>query len=411
MFGGVYFIIYIASRRKLSYIGLERTKANKKRYKLLKESFMGIKDITLLGRQEYFISKFSHALKRFSKLSKKAKLISQAPKFFVDSLAFGGLFSLALYVVWSNKGVEQFIPLATLYAIAGYRILPAFQNITRSLASLRFNWKSLEIIAEDLNAASAKNDNQINIVPIKAFNKLTLDDITYRYPGSSQVIFDHLSLTIHKHQSVGFVGHTGAGKSTLADIILGLLPVTGGQVLIDDTSLTHENTASWQEKTGYVPQQIFIADDTVLRNIAFGIDDDKIDLSRVVEAARAANIHDFIINELDDAFNTRLGERGIRLSGGQRQRIAIARALYRNPDILVFDEATSALDNETEKSINQSIRSLSGRKTLIIIAHRLNTVKDCDIIYVLEKGKIIATGGYDHLINKCEKFRQLACVS
>jgi len=411
MFGGVYFLIYIASRRKLSYIGLERTKTNKKRYKLLKESFAGIKDITLLGRQEYFIIKFSHALKRFTKLSKRAKLISQAPKYFVDSLAFGGLFSLALYVVWSNKGVEQFIPLATLYAIAGYRILPAFQSITKSLASLRFNWKSLEIIADDLSANTPIVDIPANVVPLKPFNTLLIDDITYRYPGSSQAILEHLTLTIYKHQSVGFVGHTGAGKSTLADIILGLLPVHSGRVVIDDISLTHENTMSWQEKTGYVPQQIFISDDTVLRNIAFGIEDKLIDQQRVIEASQAANIHDFIINELDDGFSTRLGERGIRLSGGQRQRIAIARALYRNPEILVFDEATSALDNETEKSINESIKALNGHKTLIIIAHRLNTVKNCDVIYVLEKGKIISTGNYDQLISECEKFRQLACVS
>jgi ABC-type multidrug transport system fused ATPase/permease subunit len=219
---------------------------------------------------------------------------------------------------------------------------------------------------------------------------------------------EQITLTIRKNTSVGLVGPTGSGKSTVADIVLGLLIPQSGQVKIDQTPVTEQTAPAWQIRTGYVPQQIFLADDTVARNIAFGVNPSDIDHEAVTKAARAAHIYEFVTEELPDGFDTVVGERGIRLSGGQRQRIAIARALYHEPELLVFDEATSALDGATETIIRQSVHELAGTKTLLIIAHRLNTVKDCDVIHVLENGKIIASGSYEELMEGCDTFRAMA---
>ena len=414
LFGGVYAWIYIGFRHRLSTIGARRVAANHLRFKTLSEVLGGIKEVRMTGREQYFIDSFTEALRRYTRQMIASSLIAQLPSYLIESLAIGGILGVTLYIVGVKQTVQEVIPVATLYAVAAYRILPALQQITQALAALQFNRKSLSVISRDLaltdNHPVAAQIRETRKQPIICKDSIKLQDVSFRYPAAETNAVERLTLTIRKNTSTGLVGTTGAGKSTVADIKLGLLIPQSGQVRIDQTPITEQTAPAWQIHTGYVPQQIFLTDDTVARNIAFGVRPEDIDHDAMTEAARMAHIYEFVTGELPDGFNTVVGERGIRLSGGQRQRIAIARALYHKPDLLVFDEATNALDGATETIIRQSVRQLAGTKTLLIIAHRLNTVKDCDVIYVLEHGRIIASGNYEELMKDCDIFRAMAQV-
>jgi ABC-type bacteriocin/lantibiotic exporter with double-glycine peptidase domain len=412
LFGGAYALVYFGFRSRLSTIGARRVAANRVRFKILAEVLGGIKEVRMTGREQYFIDSFSEALRRFTRQMVAGSLIAQLPKFLIESLAFGGMLGITLYLVGVKQTMQDVIPVATLYAVAAYRILPAFQQITQALSALRFNRKSLNVISRDLAPAEdypgAARMREARKQPITFEDSIRLKDVSFRYPATETDVVEQFTLTIRKNTTTGLVGSTGAGKSTVADLVLGLLIPQSGQVLIDQTPITEQTAPAWQIRTGYVPQQIFLSDDTITRNIAFGVDPADIDHAAVAEAARMAHLHGFITGELADGFDTVVGERGIRLSGGQCQRIAIARALYHKPELLVFDEATSALDGATEATIRQSVRELAGTKTLLIIAHRLNTVKDCDVIHVLEDGQIIASGRYEELMEGCDTFRAMA---
>ncbi|MGB5260814.1 MAG: ATP-binding cassette domain-containing protein [Gammaproteobacteria bacterium] len=412
LFGGAYAWVYFGFRQRLSTIGSRRVAANKLRFKTLSEALNGIREVRMSGREQSFIDSFSQALGGFTRQMIAGGLIAQLPKYLMESLAIGGILGITLYIVGVKQTMQEIIPVATLYAVAAYRILPAFQQITQALAALQFNRKSLNVISRDLALADehpgAAQIREIRKQPVTCKDSIRLQDVSFRYPGAETNAVERLTLTIHKNTSTGLVGTTGAGKSTLADVVLGLLIPQSGRVMIDQTPITEQTAPAWQIHTGYVPQQIFLTDDTIARNIAFGFKPDDIDHEALVEAARMAHIHEFVTEELPDGFDTVVGERGIRLSGGQRQRIAIARALYHKPELLVFDEATNALDGATEAIIRQSVRELAGTKTLLIIAHRLNTVKDCDVIHVLEHGRIIASGRYEELMENCEIFRAMA---
>ena len=412
LFGGAYISVYFGFRQKLSTIGSRRVAANNLRFKTLSEALSGIKEVRMAGREQYFLDNFKEALGGYTRQMIAAGLISQLPRYLMESLAIGGILGVTLYIVGVKQTVQEVIPVATLYAVAAYRILPAFQQITKSLAAIQFNRKSLNIISRDLGLRHRNpSDAEIRETrkqPITCRETIELQDVSFRYPASETNAVEQLTLTIQRNTSTGLVGTTGAGKSTIADIMLGLLTPQSGQVKIDQTPITEQTAPAWQIQTGYVPQQIFLTDDTIARNIAFGVKPVNIDNDALIRAARMAHIYNFVTEELPDGFNTIIGERGIRLSGGQRQRIAIARALYHNPDLLVFDEATNALDGITEAIIQQSVRELAGTKTLLIIAHRLNTVKDCDVIHVLEGGKIIASGNYEALMEGCDSFRAMA---
>jgi ABC-type multidrug transport system fused ATPase/permease subunit len=415
LFGGAYAWMYIGFRQKLSIIGARRVASNKVRFKVLSEVLSGIKEVRITGREEYFVDSFTQALRKFTRQMIVGGLITQLPKYLIESLAFGGILGITLYTVGVKQTMGEIIPVITLYAVAAYRMLPAFQQITQALSALRVNSKSLDVITRDLvfeeNYPGAAQIREIRKQPITCQDSIKLQDVSFRYPAVETNAVEQITLTIHKNTSVGLVGPTGAGKSTVADLVLGLLIPQSGQVEIDQTPITVQTALAWQIRTGYVPQQIYLADDTVTHNIAFGVNPEDIDHKAVIEAARTAHIYEFVTGELPDGFDTLVGERGIRLSGGQRQRIAIARALYHKPELLVFDEATSALDGATETTIRQSVRELAGTKTLLIIAHRLNTVKDCDVIHVLERGKIIASGKYEELMEGCETFRAMAYAS
>jgi ABC-type multidrug transport system fused ATPase/permease subunit len=291
-------------------------------------------------------------------------------------------------------------------------LLPAVQNIYAGASQIRFNLFALDAIWADMNLKSDLEVFQKPLaLPIRAQNQLVLSRISFRYDGRDDTILDDISMTIRARTTIGIVGGSGAGKTTLADILLGLLEPSTGSIIVDGELLARGDMARWRAGLGYVPQTIYLADTTVAANIAFGIAEDAIDMVAVERAARGANLHEFIVNELPDGYRTRVGDRGVRLSGGQRQRVAIARALYREPEFLILDEATSALDGITEDVVMEAISGLSHRKTLLIIAHRISTLKECDEIFMLANGRFVARGTYDELLRSNAEFRAMAKVS
>jgi ABC-type multidrug transport system fused ATPase/permease subunit len=298
------------------------------------------------------------------------------------------------------------LPLVSLYAFAGYRLMPAIQRIYVSLAQLRFVDPSLDALVEDL-----KNLKQINLNENQKFLKLnktiTLNQVHYNYPKSTKSVLNDISLSVPARSTIGIVGPTGSGKTTTIDIILGLLKPTKGTLEIDSTIINRENYRSWQRTVGYVPQQIYVSDDTVASNIAFGVDYKDINQEAVEHAAKISNLHDFVINELPMQYKTYVGERGIKLSGGQRQRIGIARALYNKPQLLIMDEGTSSLDNITEHTIMDTLNKIKKDITIILVAHRLNTVKNCDNILVLQNGQVKEQGSYKDLIKTSKIFQKM----
>jgi ABC-type multidrug transport system fused ATPase/permease subunit len=293
----------------------------------------------------------------------------------------------AVYLSRSLGGWETAAPLVAFYIFAAYRLLPQFQQIYANAMLVQQNARVVEAFAELLHAPSEEPlgvDRGTVLAP-----PITLDNVTYRYPGTDSAVLRDASLTIPARAAVGLVGVTGSGKSTIIDLIVGLLTPTTGSISLNGVALTPERAAAWRERVGYVPQLLFLLDDTIRRNIAFGLHDDQISQAQVERAARLANIHDFIAR-LPEGYDTKVGERGVRLSGGQRQRLVIARALYRDPEVLIFDEATSALDQDTEQAVMEAIRTLSHQKTLLIISHRPATLQGCDAVYEVADGRITA---------------------
>ena len=295
------------------------------------------------------------------------------------------------------------LPILSLYVFAGYRLMPALQQLYRSLTSLRYVNPVLNSLDKD---RISKISNEISKNKLKFEKYISLENISYRYPKSYKSNLKNISIKIPIKNTVGLIGTTGSGKTTLVDLILGLLEPHEGVLKIDNTIINSKNLNSWQKNIGYVPQQIFLTDQSISANIAFGVDSNLIDHEAVKYASKIANLHNFVINELKEEYDTMIGERGIRLSGGQRQRIGIARALYHKPKVLVLDEATNALDNLTEKAVMEAVYNLSNKITIILIAHRLSTIKKCDQIFLMDQGKIIASGDYNELSKFNKEFNK-----
>lgn len=413
--GGSYAVVYIIARTRLRGIGQQQVEANAAKFKAASESLSGIKELKVLGRETTFLDRFAVAAKRHSRNNVLFGLIAEMPRHALEIISFGGILLVVLYLLGRGDHTAGMVPLLALYAFAGYRLLPALQQLFAAFANLRQSMPALELLHRDLepdpdNPFSAQQQLAAREhVPTLPFERsLKLEDVTFCYSGAANPALRGLSLEIGANTSVGFVGPTGCGKTTTVDLILGLLSPTSGRLLSDSRPITADNLAGWQRNLGYVPQQIYISDDTITRNIAFGIPDDDIDMEAVRRAAQVANLAQFVEQELPDGYDTEIGERGVRLSGGQRQRIGIARALYRDPPILVMDEATSALDGITEDHVMDAVRALSRSKTIIIIAHRLTTVRDCDVIYVLDHGRVTASGRFEDLYRDSEWFRSAA---
>ena len=394
-----YGLIYYLLANYLKRIGEERLLHNELRYKHISEAFNASKEVKVGGLEQSFTQRFSESAEIYAKTSTSADVIKQLPRFFLEGIVFGGIMIIILYIMAQTGNFNTALPIVSLYVFAGYRLMPALQQIYASLTILKFVEPSLDKLYEDVKKLKPFIENQDQgILP---FNEaIVLKNIHYNYPNTIRTTLKDINLTIPAKSTVGFVGSTGCGKTTTMDIILGLLEAQKGTLEIDGKVITKKNSRSWQRSIGYVPQYIHLSDDTVESNIAFGIETKNINLEAVKKASKIANLHEFVLEELPDKYQTIIGEDGIRLSGGQRQRIGIARALYHNPKVLILDEATSALDNETEKVVMEAISNLNKNMTIILIAHRLNTVKNCDIIFKLDKGQLINQGKFSEIINK-----------
>lgn len=407
--GGLYAVVMLLSRGYLSLIGADRVRANMERFHICNEAFSGIKDIKLLNLEDAFLTRFQAPSLRFMKHQATSQTINQLPQFAIQAIGISGVLVIILYQLMRNGNNYETVSLLALYAVAGYRLLPALQRIYGSAAQMRFAEPAVDVLYRDLIQApiSTEEKQRQDQPPLRLLQKLEFQDVFYSYPTGAAPALNGVNLTIPAWSMVGFVGRTGAGKTTAVDLLLGLLEPSGGRLVVDDIPITGANRKAWQRSVGYVPQHIFIADDSVAANIAFGVEGKEIDMAAVEAAARIANLHEFVIDELEHGYDTMLGERGIRLSGGQRQRVGIARALYRDPDVIIMDEATSALDNITERAVMDAVTNLHSRKTTILVAHRLTTVQRCDRIFVLDKGTIVASGTYGQLLEENEQFRAM----
>ncbi len=401
--GGAYAIIFYLTHSFLNRIGNKRLKSNEKRYTTVSEVFGAAKEVKVGGLEKTYIERFSSPAKSYARTVASASVLSQLPRFALEAISFGGIILVILYLMAQKGSFYSALPIISLYAFAGYRLMPALQQIYSSFTLLTFVGPSLDKLYADIKNLAPVNENQYD--RILSFKKtIALKNIHYYYPNSSKTTLKDISINIPAKTTIGLVGTTGSGKTTTIDIILGLLEAQKGTLEVDGQIITKENSRAWQRSIGYVPQHIYLADDTVAANIAFGKEPNNIDIRAVERASKIANLHDFVIDELPQQYQTTIGERGVRLSGGQRQRIGIARALYHNPKVLILDEATNALDSQTEQAVMDAVHKLGKDITIILIAHRLNTVNNCDIIFKLEKGKLIGKGSFKELMKGNENF-------
>ncbi|MES1935635.1 ABC transporter ATP-binding protein [Salinisphaera hydrothermalis] len=422
IFGSAYLLVYLTIRRALLRIGRERMQANTERFQAVDEAFGSVKEVKILGRESHFLERYGPPAAIFATAFAKSQVFSQIPRYAIEGLAFGIVMGAMLWLLATGHSMQSALPVASAFVVAGYRLLPALQQLYQGITQWRFNQSVVDTLHRDLaeqdaharRAGENRSATSPGGEPAAAQAKLPfehgieLDQVDYYYPAASEPALRKLSATIQKNSFVALTGTTGAGKTTLADLILGLLAPDAGEIRVDGTLLTDANRRAWQANIGYVPQEIYLTDSSIAGNIAYGLAPDAIDFAAVERAARIANIHDFIQEKLPDGYQTQVGERGVRLSGGQRQRIGIARALYHDPSVIVLDEATSALDNETEKRIVNELDAMRGGRTLIVIAHRLTTVQKCNEVFMLHDGQIAARGSYDELIQQSAEFGHLA---
>jgi len=411
--GSGYVLFFMLSRRYLSRIGKDRLRVNTERFQMAQEALGGIKDVKLLGLEPAYLRRFRKPSARFARYQATADVIREIPRYLLEAIVFGAMMAFLVTLLFTAEGrLEDVLPTIGVFAFAGSKLFPASQNVYRAMSHLRFNRPALDALYTDYRARLAAPTTEGSAdAPVRLQDRLEFADVHYAYPGSERSALHGLSLAIDANTTVGLVGASGAGKTTAVDVVLGLLMPQQGAVFVDGERLDGRNMRTWQNRLGYVPQQIFLTDDTVAANIALGLDEDRIDMAAVERAARIAELHEFVVTEMPQGYATKVGERGVRLSGGQRQRIGIARALYHDPDVLILDEATSALDNLTERAVMDAVHNLSHAKTIIMIAHRLTTVRHCDTIFMLEHGRCTASGPYDALLAHHESFRELAAAN
>ena len=401
-----YILIYKFNKNLLSQIGKESSRANQSRFLILSEAFGATKEIKIGNLEENFIKLFNQQSANYARNQALQNMISLMPRYGLESLALGGVILVILIFLASGRNLSSFLAIIAVYSFACYRILPCLQQIYANIIELRFESTTLDNIYSDLKNLKQKviyADN--NFISLK--RDINLNNICYSYPKEPRKILKNISLTVPAQTTVGIVGSTGSGKTTLVDIILGLIDAQEGKLEVDGVEINKNNVRNWQRLIGYVPQNIYLADNTIAANIAFGIEEKYIDQKIIERVAKTANINKFIEEELPQKYLTRVGERGVRLSGGQIQRIGIARALYNDPKVLIMDEATSALDSFTEKEVMKEIYNLSQNITIIIIAHRLSTIEKCKIIFLIENGKLVGQGNFEELSTINQQFRKI----
>ncbi len=402
--GAAYGLIWALARKVLRRVGKESMQSHRDRCKIVLEGLSGIKQLKLSGSEHVYADRYAQVSEVAALARAKLQVIGTLPRYALELVAFGGMFVVLLYLIAVEGDLETAVPTLGALALAAYRLMPGLQQMFHAVSQVRFSLPTFDAVYRD---ASTPPNPQVDRAALEALpfeRELHLDQVSYAYPDGTGVLHG-LDLRIEARTTVGIVGSTGSGKTTLIDVILGLLRPQSGVLRVDGVALEGDRVHAWQSQLGYVPQEIFLCDDTVYANIAFGAA--TIDRERAREAARMAQVHDFV-ESLPDGYETVVGERGERLSGGQRQRIGIARALYHDPQVLVLDEATSALDNVTEEAIMRAIASLSHQKTIVMIAHRLTTVKACDRLFLIEDGRLAASGTYDELLADDPTFQALA---
>ena len=402
--GLIYLVIVLARRTALTSLGNEILQTTSDRYRTFVEFISGIKTIKSDGVKSFFIDRFEVPSERYSTIRPLVQVTYAAPKYLVDTLAFGAVLFIILYLANSETGFVDTLPTLTLFTLAGYRLIPAIHGAYISFAQMLNSYPAIDAICDDIQSAG-------DVVPPNtesvSFDRgIELRSIAFSYPEVPTAAVDGISMTIPKGSKIAFVGPSGSGKTTLADLVMGLLEPVAGDILIDDSPLVPERYDAWRQLIGYVPQEVFLYNDTIANNIAFG--SSTVDQQLVRKAAGMAQISEFIETQLADQYETLIGERGTRLSGGQRQRLGLARALYRQPSLLVLDEATSSLDNVTEGDVVKAIHEELPQVTIIMIAHRISTVVRCDKLYVIDRGKIIDEGDYHTLLESSEQFKALA---
>jgi len=361
-------------------------------FKWISQTVQGIKEVKIAGKEQYFTDEYIKCGKGYVDAVQKYTLYNSIPRLLIETICIIGMVSYMMVLVATGRDFTQMMPILSAFSVAAIRLMPCANRINNQLTSMAFYQPFFMGVSDNLQDEISGKNTDMSFAKetdkkLPIHKSIQMRDVTYHYPNSEVLIFDHADMEIPIGASVGIVGASGAGKTTVVDILLGLLEVQTGGVYADDVNIKEEYR-SWLKNVGYIPQLIFMLDDTILKNVAFGVSEDEIDMDRVWEVLKEAQMDEFV-RSLPEGLNTGIGERGIRISGGQRQRLGIARALYYDPEVLILDEATSALDNDTEAAIMDAINSLQGRKTLIIIAHRLQTIEKCDMIYRVENGKAV----------------------
>ncbi len=408
---GVAWLVIQGVTRKL---GEARVAANRHRYTLVVEAFESIKTVKMRGIESAYLEGFRNPSEDFAAVQARHALVQQLPRFAIETVALALGVGLAALLVAGGRDFAATIPLLGAWALAGYRLLPAFQRVFTGLVQIRFGTAALESFAGEMQEAPAEPLTEDGAPspeasgPIPLRENLRLEGVTFRHSGSRHPSLEGAELTFDARTTVGVVGATGAGKTTLVDLVAGLLEPTEGRVLADGAPLPDLGIRRWRRSVGYVPQHVHVADATMAMNIALGVPPDAIDEAALRRAAEMAQLHTFVETRLPLGYETRVGERGVRLSGGERQRVGIARALYFDPDLLILDEGTSALDGVTEATVLDAIRGLRHRKTILLVAHRLSTVRECDRIVVLERGRVVGDGEWETLLEGSPTFRKLA---
>lgn len=406
-----YMLVYRMIRARQVRLGAKMVEASLAVGRISLEGLSGVKELRVLGRESPSTIEYKKSFSELTDTQASNLLASALPRYVIEVFAYAGIVAVTLAFVIKGEGTAA-IPSLALYALAGNRLVPIFQQFFAAAITIKYHTRAVEALEADL--AVVRNNTQPSEIEEKQAlsfkHEIELSNLSFSYPGANRPALKDVSLRIPQNQSIGFVGRTGSGKTTLADVILGLYPPDAGSISVDGVDLVATNERAWRRRVGYVPQTVFLTNASVARNIALGIPEDKIDHGAVLRAAQMAQADEFI-KMMPDGYDTIVGERGVKLSGGQRQRLGIARALYHNPDVLVFDEATSALDGMTEDAVMDAVRTLSAERTMILIAHRLRTVQACDRIVMLDAGQIVADGSYQELVANSAVFKRLAGLS
>jgi ATP-binding cassette subfamily C protein len=405
-------LVYRLMQRRLAAAGRLAERSMTAMIQWTEQAISGIKETLIMDRARFFIDHQGRHAQNFANTQRTVMFLSSVPRLLMDTLAVSAMVAIALVILVRGQDLEALLPVLGMFAVAAMRLMPSTSRISSGLTALRFHYAATEVLYNELREIQRHAKGPSGSAPDRAAppprfeRSLVLEHLSYRYPSMPRSAIEDVSLEIPRGHWVGLIGPTGAGKTTLVDLMLGLFVPTSGRILVDGRDL-QDDVAGWQRNIGYIPQDIYLMDDTVRRNVAFGLPDQEIDDERVWNALRAAQI-DNLVGLLPGGLSAMTGERGERLSGGERQRLGIARALYRDPQVLVVDEATANLDHETEAAIVDTLARLTGEKTIIVIAHRLSVVKNCDRVYVLKQGQVQNSGAYSDLLTTDPSFRQFA---